>query len=234
MSGILYLVPTPLGNLGDITKRAVETLGRADLIACEDTRRTLGLLNALGISKPLLSYHAHSASSRSHQLLNALRGGKQVALVSDAGTPALSDPGLPLVQAALTEGISVVSLPGPTAAIAALVASGLPTDRFFFIGFLPRRPIRARRALAAAAATEATVVLYESPYRAAETVKLIAQAAGADAAVVIARELTKVHEEFIRGTAADVAERLAGKDVKGEVTILFRAKAAEKNEEDDL
>jgi 16S rRNA (cytidine1402-2'-O)-methyltransferase len=221
--GTLYIVPTPLGNLADITKRAVEVLGQVDLIACEDTRRTLGLLNHLGIAKPLWSYHAHSPRHRPRQLLEALKGGKRVALVSDAGTPGLSDPGTFLVQAALEASIPVVPLPGPCAAITALVGSGLPTDRFFFIGFLPRRTARAKRLLEQAAANEATVVIYESPYRTRETVRLIESTLGADTPVVIARELTKIHEEFVRGSARDVRERLESKPPIGEVVILFRA-----------
>jgi 16S rRNA (cytidine1402-2'-O)-methyltransferase len=220
--GKLFLVPTPLGNLGDITLRAIETLKQADLIACEDTRRTLGLLNHLGISKPLWSYHAHSPKQRPRQLLNALESGKSVALVCDAGTPGISDPGTFLVQAAIEQGVPVVSLPGPCAAIAALVGSGLPTDRFFFIGFLPRRPARAKRALAEAAATGGTAVVYESPFRTKDTLELIAEIAGPDAPVVVARELTKIHEEIIRGKARDVLDRFKGRDVLGEVVILFQ------------
>ena len=222
--GALYIVPTPLGNLGDITARSVEALKMADLIACEDTRRTLRLLNHLGISKPLWSYHAHSSPRKLGELMGELRANKRVALVSDAGTPGLSDPGTPLVQAAIQAGMTVVSLPGPCAAIAALVGSGLPTDRFFFIGFLPRRPARAKRVLQEAAASGATVVVYESPYRAAETVGWIAGIAGHDAPVVVAREITKIHEEFLRSTAEDMAERLEAKPPLGEVVILFRKK----------
>jgi 16S rRNA (cytidine1402-2'-O)-methyltransferase len=219
--GTLYLVPTPLGNLGDMTLRAIETLKQADVIACEDTRRTLGLLNHLGISKPLWSYHAHSPGRRPQQLLNALAAGKKVALVCDAGTPGISDPGTFLVQAALEAGVPVVSLPGPCAAITALVASGLPTDRFFFIGFLPRRTSRARRMLEQAAATESTVVVYESPFRTLDTLKLIEEVAGPDSPVVVSRELTKIHEEIVRGTAREVLSALEGRTLKGEVVLSF-------------
>jgi 16S rRNA (cytidine1402-2'-O)-methyltransferase len=220
-TGTLFLVPTPLGNLGDITLRAIETLKQADLIACEDTRRTLGLLNHLGISKPLLSYHAHSHGRRPQQLLNALASGKKVALVSDAGTPGISDPGTELVQAALAAGITVTPLPGASAVITALGASGLPTDRFFFIGFLPRRTSRARRVLEQALAAECTVVVYESPFRALDTLQLIETVAGPDASVVVARELTKIHEEIIRGTAREVVAALTGRELKGEFVLLF-------------
>jgi 16S rRNA (cytidine1402-2'-O)-methyltransferase len=220
----LYIVPTPIGHLSDITLRAIEVLKRVDLIACEDTRRTLKLLNHLGIAKPLYSYHAHSSPRKLGALVQALQGRKQVALVSDAGTPGLSDPGTPLVQAAIEANIPVISLPGPCAAITALVGSGLPTDRLFFIGFLPRRAARAKRALALALGTEATVVIYESPYRTVETLGWIAEVAGPETPVVIGRELTKIHEEYIRGTAADVASRLTARPPIGEIVILFKGR----------
>ncbi len=219
----LFLVPTPLGNLRDITQRAVDVLKEADVVACEDTRRTLGLMNHLGISKPLVSYHGHSAFSKTRSLVSQLQSGKRIALASDAGTPALSDPGERLVRDAIDAGVDVISLPGPCAAITALVASGLPTDRFFFIGFLPRRPIRARRALEQAAQTGATVVVYESPFRTRDTLEQI-EAIGPEISVVVARELTKVHEEFIRGTVQEVRATLEGRDIKGEIVILFRKK----------
>jgi len=222
--GTLYLVPTPLGNLSDITLRAIETLKQVDLIACEDTRRTLKLLNHLGIAKPLYSYHAHSSPRKLGALVQALQSRKQVALVSDAGTPGLSDPGTPLVQAAIEANIPVISLPGPCAAITALVGSGLPTDRLFFIGFLPRRAIRAKRVLAVASATEATIVIYESPYRTAETLGWIEEVVGPETPVVIARELTKIHEEYLRGTARGLHERLAASPPLGEIVILFDAR----------
>ncbi len=225
MPGTLFIVPTPLGNLADITLRAIDVLKQVDLIACEDTRRTLGLLNHLGISKSLWSYHAHSPRKRPRQLLEALEAGKSVALVSDAGTPGISDPGTFLVQAALEARIPVVSLPGPSAVITALVASGLPTDRFFFIGFLPRRTARARRLLEQALVMESTVVIYESPFRAFDTLKLIETTAGPDTSVVVARELTKIHEEFVRGTAREVAAQFEGRTLKGEVVILFQKDA---------
>jgi 16S rRNA (cytidine1402-2'-O)-methyltransferase len=219
--GTLYIVPTPLGNLGDITQRAVQVLGAVDRVACEDTRRTLGLLSHLGISKPLWSYHAHSPRKRPAQLIDALQSHKSVALVCDAGTPGLSDPGTFLVQAAIEARIPVVSLPGPCAAVTALVASGLPTDRFFFIGFLPRRPARAKRMIQQALATEATVVIYESPFRTMETLEHVRAVAGPAISVVIARELTKIYEEFLRGSVEDVLQQLAGKTIKGEIVILL-------------
>ena len=217
----LYIVPTPIGNLSDITLRAVEVLKTADAIACEDTRRTLKLLNHLGISKPLYSYHGHSGPGRVRQIIQILESNKKIALVSDAGTPGLSDPGTPLVQAAIEARIPVISLPGACAAITGLVGSGLPTDRLFFIGFLPRRAARAKRVLATAAATEATVAIYESPYRTVETLGWIEDTLGPDTPAVIARELTKVHEEFIRGTVHAVRVRLETTPPIGEVVILF-------------
>jgi 16S rRNA (cytidine1402-2'-O)-methyltransferase len=223
-SAALYIVPTPLGNLGDLTFRAVEVLKDVDVIACEDTRRTVGLLNHLGISKPLWSYHAHSSPRRTQEFLQQIQSGRRVALVCDAGTPALSDPGTPLVQAAIEAGIAVISLPGPCAAITALVASGLSTERFFFIGFLPRRPSRAKRVIQQAVAAEATVVIYESPFRTRDTVEMIRDIAGPETRVVIARELTKIYEEYIRGTAIDVFAALEGRELKGEVVILFEGK----------
>lgn len=230
--GTLYLVPTPLGNLGDLTHRAIDVLTDVDLVACEDTRRTLTLMNFLGLSKPLWSYHAHSPRHRPRQLLDALETGKTVALVCDAGTPGLSDPGTPLVQAALAEGRPVVSLPGPCAAITALVGSGLPTDRFFFIGFLPRRPARARRAIEQAASGGTTVVIYESPYRTRDTVEMIETLCGPETPVVIARELTKRHEEFLRGTAQTLRERLDQTPPIGEVVIMFDSRKETEKEED--
>ncbi len=230
-TGTLYLVPTPLGNLGDITLRAVEALKQADVIACEDTRHSVRLLHHLGISKPLWSYHAHSSPRKTDEFIRELRAGKRVALITDAGTPGLSDPGTPLVQAAVKEGLPVVSLPGACAAITALVGSGLPTERFFFIGFLPRRPSRAKRALTEAAGTGATVVVYESPYRTAETVGWIADTAGPETPVVIARELTKIHEEYLRGSARELRERLQVKAPIGEVVILFGKQEEDEKEE---
>ena len=208
--------------MGDITFRAVETLRLVDIVACEDTRRTLGLLNHLGLSKKLWSYHAHSSERQAQRLVDVLRGGENVALVCDAGTPGLSDPGTDLVQAVVAESMTVISLPGPCAAITALVASGLPTDRFFFIGFLPRRPSRAKRMIQQAAEAGGTVVIYESPYRTRATVDWIRDLSGPETRVVMARELTKIHEEFLRGTAADVASQLQGRELKGEVVILFK------------
>lgn len=221
MSGTLYLVPTPIGNLADITRRAEQILGQVDMVACEDTRRTLGLMNHLGLKKPLWSYHAHSAPRKDAELIHQLQEGRTVALVTDAGTPGLSDPGTALVEAAIDAGVPVVPLPGPCAAITALVGSGLPTDRFFFIGFLPRRTARARRALEDAARARATVVIYESPFRTVDTLKTIETAFGPQTRCAVARELSKVHEEFVRGPVAEVRAAFETRPARGEVTIVF-------------
>jgi 16S rRNA (cytidine1402-2'-O)-methyltransferase len=233
MESGLYLVPTPLGNLADISRRAVETLNQVDVIACEDTRRTLGLLNHLGISKPLVSYHAHSDQHKTRDLVRQISEGRKVAMVSDAGTPGLSDPGTLLVQAALEAGLPVVSLPGPCAAITALVASGLPTDQFFFIGFLPRRPARAKRVLQKGLATQSTLVIYESPFRAAETLERLVDLGAGIRPAVVARELTKVFEEYKRGSVAELAAQIRQTPLKGEVVLLIDARENEEKDDAD-
>lgn len=232
---MLSIIPTPLGNLEDITLRALETLKKIDWLACEDTRRTLVLLRHFKIEKTLRSYHAHSSHHREDFILEALRQGQHIGLVSDAGTPGLSDPGVSLIQQALAEGIKVESLPGPCAAITALVGSGLPTDHFFFIGFLPRRPSRAERLLRHAASLESTIVVYESPYRVRKTLEQVIKIWGEACQVVIAREVTKFFEEWIRGTASQVLTQLGERELKGEVVILLKPSTTdeEKPENDD-
>jgi len=221
MSGLLYLVATPIGNLEDITYRAVRALKEADLIACEDTRQTRKLLDHYGIDKPAISYHDHNEAARSEELAARLRAGAVVALVSDAGTPLVSDPGYRLVKAAIESGVSVQPVPGASAVLAALAASGLPTDAFHFGGFLPSKPGQRAKALEALAAEEATLVFYEAPHRILEALEAIEQTLG-PRPVVVARELTKIHEEFLRGTAAEIREQLALRDsVKGEITVLI-------------
>jgi 16S rRNA (cytidine1402-2'-O)-methyltransferase len=217
MAGTLYLVATPIGNLEDITLRALRVLRESDLIACEDTRQTRKLLDHYGIAKPVISYHEHNEALRAGELIERLNGGASVALVSDAGTPLVSDPGYRLVSRAIEAGIRVEPLPGPSAALAALAASGLPTDEFHFAGFLPPRPAQRRKALAALKREEATLVFYEAPHRVLETLDDIGEVLGARP-VVLARELTKMHEEFLRGTAAEL--RRARITLKGEFTIL--------------
>lgn len=219
--GKLYLVATPIGNLEDVSPRALRVLQEVHMVACEDTRTTQVLLKRHGVrAKHLTSYTEFNHERKAKELVGQLDRGWDVALVSDAGTPALSDPGERLVAAALAAGHEVVPIPGPAAAIAALVASGLPTREFTFIGFVPRRSGERRRLFAQLLAARRSVVLYESPYRVADTLADLA-AVAADARVVVARELTKVHEEFVRGSAAELAARYAGERPKGEVTIVF-------------
>jgi 16S rRNA (cytidine1402-2'-O)-methyltransferase len=221
VSGRLYVVATPIGNLEDITYRAVRVLGEADLIACEDTRQTRKLLEHYGIRKPTISYHEHNENERSEELAGRLRAGEVIALVSDAGMPLVSDPGYRLVRAALEAGIAVEPVPGASAALAALAASGLPTDSFHFGGFLPAKPGQRARVLEALAEETATLIFYEAPHRIVEALETVEQVLG-PRPVVVARELTKVHEEFVRGTASAVRAELAERDaVKGEITLLI-------------
>jgi 16S rRNA (cytidine1402-2'-O)-methyltransferase len=221
MPGLLYLVATPIGNLEDITYRAVRVLGEVDLIACEDTRQTRKLLEHYNIQKPSISYHDHNEAERTEELAVRLRNGGVIALVSDAGMPLVSDPGYRLVRAAVESGIPVVPLPGPSAALTALAASGLPTDAFRFAGFLPNKPGQRQKALEAIAEENATVIFYEAPHRILEALEAIDQVLGGRP-VVVARELTKIHEEFLRGTAAEIRAELEHRDaVKGEMTVLI-------------
>lgn len=221
MPGLLYLVATPIGNLEDITYRAVRLLGEADVIACEDTRQTHKLLERYAIHKPTVSYHEHNEAERTADLVGRLLGGANVALVSDAGMPLVSDPGYRLVRAAIDAGITVIPVPGPSASLTALAASGLPTDAFHFGGFLPPKAGQRARVLESLAEEEATLVFYEAPHRILETLEAIQATLGARP-VVVARELTKIHEEFLRGTAAEVRAQLAARDsVKGEITLLI-------------
>ncbi len=217
MPGILYLVATPIGNLEDITLRALRVLREADLIACEDTRQTRKLLEHYGIARPTISYHEHNETVRAPELLEKLAAGSSIALVSDAGTPLVSDPGYRLVTQAAAAGVRVESLPGPSAALAALAASGLPTDEFHFAGFLPVRSAQRRKALARLKDEPATLVFYEAPHRIREMLADVEEVLG-DRPVVVARELTKVHEEILRGTAASL--RRASFTLKGEFTVL--------------
>jgi 16S rRNA (cytidine1402-2'-O)-methyltransferase len=218
--GRLYLVATPIGNLEDITVRALRVLGEADLIACEDTRHTAKLLNHYGIHKPTLSYHQHNESSRAEELLKRLEQGAQIVLVSDAGTPGISDPGHRLVSLCLQRQIPVIPIPGPSAVIAALVASGLPTGEFLFVGFLPSRSNERRKALQKLAQENRTLALYEAPHRLVDTLSDALDCLGRRQAV-IAREITKIHEEFLRGDLAELLVRVQQRPVRGEITILI-------------
>jgi 16S rRNA (cytidine1402-2'-O)-methyltransferase len=220
MAGTLYLVATPIGNLEDITLRALRVLKQADLIACEDTRQTRKLLDHYGIAKPAVSYHEHNEAERAQELAGKLAEGARIALVSDAGMPLVSDPGYRLVQAAIAAGARVEPVPGPSALLAALAASGLATDAFHFGGFLPAKEGQRRRTLEALRGENATLIFYEAPHRIVETLQAVEEVLG-PRRVVVARELTKVHEEFLRGIVAEVRAELAGRQsVKGEITLL--------------
>jgi len=223
----LYLVGTPIGNLEDITLRAIRVLKQADLIACEDTRQTQKLLNHYGIETRAVSYHQHNEASRAEELVEKLAQGARIAVVSDAGMPGISDPGFRLVSLAIERGVPVFPVPGPAAFLAAMVASGLPTDSFCFRGFLPAKGGARRRELEEIGDSSSTAVFYEAPHRIRETLTDVAEVLGPDRPVVVARELTKIHEEFLRGTAGEVAQVLNARgDVKGEITLLI-GKAAE-------
>jgi len=221
LSGTLYLVATPIGNLEDITFRAVRVLKEADLVACEDTRHTRKLLDHYGIATAVISYHEHNERERSQELVARLLNGASVAVVSDAGTPLVSDPGYRLVRAAIENGIRVEAVPGPSALLTALAVSGLPTDSFQFGGFLPPKSGQRLRALEAVKEAQATLIFYEAPHRIVEALAAVAQVLG-DRPVVVARELTKVHEEVLRGTADEIRAVLAAREtVKGEITLLI-------------
>jgi 16S rRNA (cytidine1402-2'-O)-methyltransferase len=218
--GILYVVATPIGNLEDLTARARRVLGEVDVVACEDTRRTRGLLTHFGIRASLTSYFEHNKLAKGEALVRLLQEGKSVALVTDAGTPGISDPGFLLVRAAREAGIPVVPVPGPSALIAALSAAGVPADRFAFDGFLPVKPGRRVHRLEALRSLETTVVCYESPHRILSSLEAIGQVFG-EAEIVVARELTKQFEEIVRGTPAGLREHFARGPVRGEFTIVI-------------
>jgi 16S rRNA (cytidine1402-2'-O)-methyltransferase len=229
----LYLVATPIGNLGDVTLRALDVLRSVDRIACEDTRQTQKLLNHFQIAKPTVSYHEHNERERAAELIAAIKNGKAIALVTDAGTPAISDPGSHLVRAAIGARVSIIPIPGANAAISALVASGLPADEFQFLGFLPERAGARRTYLEKLAAMPRertqTLIFYEAPHRILETLSDIEQMWGGLLNAVVARELTKIHEEFVRGTVAEVRQELAARDrLRGEITLLIEAPATSK------
>jgi 16S rRNA (cytidine1402-2'-O)-methyltransferase len=224
----LYLVGTPIGNLGDITLRAIRVLRSADRIACEDTRQTQKLLNHYGITTPTISCHEHNEAERIPEFLAAIKNGARIAVVSDAGMPGISDPGMHLAAAAIAEGIAVHPIPGANAALSAIVASGLNTDHFTYAGFLPAKA-GARRAelehLAESVPDGTTLVFYEAPHRILETLSDVKSVWGEECRIVVARELTKLHEEFLRGTVAEVVSALQEKDrIRGEITLLIEAK----------
>lgn len=231
----LYLVSTPIGNLEDITLRALRILrDEVALIACEDTRQSQKLLEHYQIRKPLVSYHEHNEATRTNDILEALARGDSVALISDAGTPLISDPGYRVVTAAIAAGFAIVPLPGPSAALAALAASGLPTDQFRFIGFLPPKAGARQKLLEQLLEETATVIAYESPHRILETLQTMAEVFG-ERSIVLARELTKIHEEFLRGPAASIFKTLEQRgSVKGEITLLIGRGEPHTNVEDPL
>ena len=218
MAGTLHLVATPIGNLEDITLRALRVLKEIDLVACEDTRHTRKLLTHYQISKPTLSYHEHNERERAAELIEKLEAGMNIALVSDAGTPLISDPGFRLVREAIARHIRVVPIPGASALITALAASGLPTVEFVFAGFLPARRAARRARLQELSGINATLILYEAPHRIRETIKDARDVLG-DRACVIARELTKLHEEFVRGSLSEV--EVAEGTARGEIVLVI-------------
>ena len=223
----LYLVATPIGNLEDITLRALRVLKEVDLIACEDTRQTLKLLSHYGIKTRLVSYHEHNEMTKAAELVVDLEGGAKIALVTDAGMPGISDPGFRLIALAIRHHVPVVPIPGASAFLAALVASGLPTDSFRFSGFLPAKSGQRRKLLESVKDSPRTQVFYEAPHRLLETLSDVSEILGEDRHVVVAREVTKIHEEFLRGRAGEILGQLKARgDVKGEITLLI-AKAEE-------
>ncbi len=220
--GTLYLVATPIGNLEDITLRALRTLKECDLVAAEDTRHTGQLLKHFGIAKPMVSYFQFNEARRSEEIIERLRRGEKIALVTDAGSPGISDPGQRVAQAALTAGFRVEAVPGPCALVAAITASGLPTDEFHFIGFLPHKSGQRRKRLEALKNLAGTLVLYESPYR-IEKLLVELQQICPERPLVVARELTKKFEEFLRGTAGELLEIARQRSLRGEFVVMLGA-----------
>lgn len=219
--GTLYLVATPIGNLADITHRALQILNDVDLIACEDTRHTHKLLNHYGLSTKTISYHEHNEQKRATELIDRLKQGTNIAVVSDAGTPSISDPGFRLVRAAIENDVPIVPIPGPSALITALIAAGLPTDEFFFAGFLPARANARRTRLSELQSVPGTLIFYEAPHRLAQTLKDAYEILGEREAVV-ARELTKLHEEIRRGRLSELTTDYTEKtDARGEIVVLI-------------
>jgi len=225
VNGTLFIVATPIGNLEDITQRALRVLREADLIACEDTRHTRKLLSHFDISTATISYHEHNENARAEELCALLSAGKSIALVSDAGTPLINDPGFRIVNAAIEHGISVVPIPGPVALTTALSASGLATDQFLFAGFLPARAGARRARLSELRAVPATLVFYEAPHRIRAALKDALEILG-DRDAVVARELTKLHEEFARGTLSKLLERFVTGDARGELVLIISGQDA--------
>jgi len=230
----LYLVSTPIGNLGDITIRGLETLAGADIIACEDTRVSRVLLDRFGITTRPYAYHEHNAERVGPKLMQALEAGKSVALISDAGTPLVSDPGYRISQTAIEAGIAVIPIPGASAPMAALVASGLPSDTFLFAGFLPSKDKARRDRYAGFATTEATLMFFESPNRLAASLKSAAEVLGTDRPAAVCRELTKAYEEVRRGTLGELADRYEDENVRGEIVLVIGPGSTPPPSEEDV
>lgn len=232
--GTLYLVPTPIGNLEDMTFRAVSILKDVDLIASEDTRNTQKLLNHFEVDTPQTSFHEHNSKERTPQLIEKLENGQSIAQVSDAGMPSISDPGVDLVKAAVYAGISVVPLPGPNAALTALIASGLTPQPFYFLGFLPRKKKELTAELEELNKRKETLVFYESPHRIKQVVEAMTKVFGAERKLVLAREVTKRFEEFIRGTMEEVYEWLSKENIRGEFVIIVEGNEQAGSQEDKV
>ena len=232
MPGVLYLVPTPIGNLGDLSPRAAEALSSADFLAVEDTRVTVKLLNHLGVKKPMVIYHRHNADAAGPAILARLLAGESCALATDAGTPAISDPGEGLVALCAQNGVEVVSIPGPCALITALAASGLPTGRFSFEGFLPTNKKNRRARLTALEGEERTMIFYEAPHKLRETLDDLCAAFGPSRRVALCRELTKLHEEIVRTTLGGAAERCRAEEPRGEYVLVLAGAEPEPRQAD--
>ena len=231
MQGKLYLVATPIGNLEDITLRALKTLKEVDIIAAEDTRHTLQLLNHFEISKPLISYHRHNEEVKTKELINILLEGKNIALVSDAGTPVISDPGEEVVKTAIKNNIEIIPIPGACALITALISSGIDSKEFTFIGFLPLNKKLRKEKLEEIEKSTKTLILYEAPHKIKATLEDLSKITE-ERQIVLARELTKIHEEFIKGTAKELQEKL--ENIKGEFVIVIEANKNEQNNEKEI
>lgn len=224
MAAILYIVSTPIGNLEDITLRALRTLKEADVVAAEDTRHTLKLLTHYGIKKPLISYWGEKEKVKAEEVIRRLQSGQSVALVTDAGTPGISDPGTVLIRRAVGEGFDVVSIPGPSSVISALSVSGLPTEEFTFVGFLPQKSAQRRKRLEELSLEPRTMVFFEAPHRIVETLIDMEAAFGRDRKGALVKELTKMHEEVLRGALGDILDRLKDAKIAGEYIIVVRGR----------
>ena len=232
MSGTIYLVATPIGNLEDITLRAIRILNEVDIIVCEDTRQTLKLLNHLEISKPLMSYHRHSTIQKTNEIIEKVKAGKNIAIVSDAGTPAISDPGEDVVRIAIEEKIKIIPIPGPCALIAALIASGIDTKEFVFLGFLPLNKKSRKEKLNEIKNAKKTTIIYEAPHKLKETLNDLVEITE-KRKIVLAREITKIHEEYISGTAEELIKKVT--EPKGEyVIVIEKGKIIENNVFEDM